>query len=331
MNFQNQIPPTNNSLIPEPVANIGNAVENSLNNISQTFKSSINDFSQQINMNLGASQQFLESNTIIAKFAFLILVVIVFIFLINLGIMLLSKWHEPTENPYLIDGLINGSYSTVIRQNPNDTKSILVKRSNNQETGLEFTWSVWLYINEIDTSALNSAKFFHIFNKGNNEYDTTTGKATINNCPGLYLKPDTTNNTAKLHLVLNTTSSTPGTVGEETIDITDIPIKKWINVIIRCKNTIIDVYVNGVIAQRTNLSGAPVQNFNDVYVCHNNGFDGFLSNLLYYSKAIDIFNINKINSQGPSLETPTTPAAEYNKLPKNYKYLSNNWYSTKMN
>lgn len=326
MNFQNQLPPTNNSRIPESVLNIGNTVDN----VVQTFKSSINDFSQQVNMNLGASQLFLESNTIIAKFAFLILVIIVLLFLINLGIMLLSKWHEPPENPYLIDGLINASYATVIHQDPNETKSILVKRSNNKETGLEFTWSTWLYINEFDTSQPN--KFFHIFNKGNNEYDTSTGKATINNCPGLYLKQDTTNNnnTATLHLVLDTTSSTPGRVGEETIDITDIPIKKWINVIIRCKNTIIDIYVNGAIAQRTNLSGAPVQNFNDIYVCHNDGFNGFLSNLLYYSSAIDIFTINKINSAGPSLDAPTTTQTNYTKLPKDYKYISNNWYSTKM-
>ena len=331
MNIPNQPSPNQNIQFPQSVAETGSVIGNTLNSLTDTIKSTIGDFSQPADGNAGAGQPFLQSNTIIAKFAFLILIIIVFIFVLNLGISLLSKWFEPSENPYLINGRIAGNNAMVIKQDPNDEDSILVKRSNNQNTGLEFTWSSWIYIKELPSD--NS--YHHIFNKGNKEFipgsdiNIGSGIASINNCPGLYLTKSTDNDshTATLHLVVNTSGTTSGSVGEETMNITDIPIKNWINVIIRCKNTMIDVYINGTIADRLNLSGAPIQNFNDVNVCQNGGFNGSLSALLYYSKAIDIFKINKIVSDGPLLDAPSTDTDD---LPKSFGFLSNKWYSNKM-
>ncbi len=90
----------------------------------------------------------------------------------------------------------------------------------------------------------------------------------------------------------------------------------------------LDVYINGTIADRLNLSGAPIQNFNNVNVCQNNGFSGSLSALLYYSKAIDIFRINQIVNAGPILNAPSS--AGFTKLPSSFGFLSNKWYSNKM-
>lgn len=323
MNFQNQPQPTDN------FSGSGISLQNAYNGVSQSLKSSINEFSQQTEINLGASQMFLESNTIIAKFAFLILIIIVFLFLLNLGISLLSRFFAPVENPYLIYGKISGNQSTIITQDPNDSNSILTKRSNNESSGLEFTWSTWININLLN----NDTDFHHIFNKGNNDFYPTgsangkSGLATVNNCPGLYLKKDA-DDTASLRVILNTSGTTAGSVGDEFIDITDIPIKKWVNVIIRCKNTMIDVYINGTIAERLMLTGAPIQNFNNVNVCHNNGFNGYLSNLLYYSSAIDILQINQIIRTGPSLDAASIN--DSTALLPNYGFLSNTWYSNKM-
>jgi hypothetical protein len=329
MNFPNQSQPSSNQNIqfPDNITDVGASIQNTYNDVTQSIKSSMNEFSQSTEINVGASQMFLDSNTIIAKFAFLILIIIVFLFILNLGISLLSRWFAPSANPYLIKGMISGNQSTTITQDPNDSNSILVKRSNNQSTGLEFTWSSWINIQELE----NDSSFHHIFNKGNNTFYNDgnllhDGIATINNCPGLYLKKSN-NSTATLRVIVNTSGTSPGSVGEEHVDITDIPIKKWVNVIIRCQNTMIDVYINGTITERLNLNGAPIQNFNNVNVCHNKGFNGKLSNLLYYSSAIDIFKINQIISAGPSL---TAADADDTKLLPNYNFLSNMWYSNKM-
>ena len=42
-----------------------------------------------------------------AKLAFVILIVIVFIFLLSLGIMALDYFLSPSDNPYLVNNLID--------------------------------------------------------------------------------------------------------------------------------------------------------------------------------------------------------------------------------
>ena len=65
------------------------------------------------------------------------------------------------------------------------------------------------------------------------------------------------------------------------IEVPNIPINKWVNVIIRCHTTTLDVYINGTLARSIELSGVPKQNYGDVYVAMNGGFDGYISNLWY--------------------------------------------------
>jgi hypothetical protein len=81
------------------------------------------------------------------------------------------------------------------------------------------------------------------------------GMIQPNNAPGLYIAP----NTNALVIVMNTYN----VINEETL-IPDIPLNKWINVIIRCQNTTLDVYINGIISRSIHLLGVPKQNYGDV-------------------------------------------------------------------
>jgi predicted nucleotide-binding protein (sugar kinase/HSP70/actin superfamily) len=79
--------------------------------------------------------------------------------------------------------------------------------------------------------------------------------------------------------------------------------------------------VNGVITKRLTFTNIPLQNYDDIYVCGNGGFNGKLSSLRYWSYALNVFEINKVVSQGPNLS--------YN--PGNnfvQNYLSTNWYTS---
>jgi hypothetical protein len=67
------------------------------------------------------------------------------------------------------------------------------------------------------------------------------------------------------------------------LDVTNIPLKKWFHLAIRIQNTVMDVYINGVITARKVLAEVPKQNYNNVNVGYNSGFSGQLSNLCYYS------------------------------------------------
>jgi len=94
---------------------------------------------------------------------------------------------------------------------------------------------------------------------------------------------------------------------------------------IRIKNNIMDIYINGNVAQRYMFTGVPKQNYNDVLVGKNGGFNGSLSNLLYYDRALTIYEINNIILAGPN----TTELAENIPISNGryYGYLSRSWYS----
>jgi hypothetical protein len=146
----------------------------------------------------------------------------------------------------------------------------------------------------------------------------------VNNGPGLYLKKET-NGSCTAHIVMNTASTNPTsdvTTITEYMDVQNIPIKDvWVNIMIRLQNKIMDIYVNGVITKRLVFNNVPIQNYDDVWVCQNGGFNGKLSNLRYFNHALNVFEINSIVSSGPNLYEMTGPHFVQN-------YLSNSWYST---
>jgi hypothetical protein len=124
---------------------------------------------------------------------------------------------------------------------------------------------------------------------------------------------------------MNTVSNSEA---NEVIEIDNIPIKKWVNVIIRLKNTILDVYINGTISGRLVLQNVPKQNYNNVYACQNGGFTGKLADLRYFARALSIFEINSVVSSGPNTTTSKLDISTVSK--GTYSYLSNLWYASKI-
>lgn len=312
----NMAPPVAQPIVlPQAVQTSLDNTGNFVNGIKSSLTNTFDDFSKQTEVASGATTEYLSSNTAIAKFAFLILVLIIFVFLIGLGISLISYFTSPRSNPYLISGMIDGASGIVISQDPKKQNNVPILRSNNQTTGMEFTWSVWLYLSDIGN---DSHKYQHIFNKGDNSFDPNTNLSLVNNAPGLYLGPANNN----LHFVMDTNV---GTDNNTAIDISNIPIKKWVHVAIRMENTVFDVYINGTMSGRLIMQNVPKQNYNDVNICQNGGFSGKLSDLRYFDHALNVFDINSIVAWGPNTKTSTV-ATDSNKALGNYTYLSNLWY-----
>jgi hypothetical protein len=255
------------------------------------------------------TKEFLDSNSLVAKFAFLLLVLFGFVILLRLGISLLSYLFKPDESPHLIDGMVDATQQIIFPQDPSSNGAVTIYRSVNATDGLEFTWSTWIFISNLQT---NAGIYKHIFSKGNSTL-TKNGMIHPNNAPGLYIAP----NTNDVVVVMNTYN-----VINEEIVIPDIPINKWVNIIIRCQNTTLDVYVNGTIARSINLIGVPKQNYGDVYVAMNGGFDGYISNLWYYNYALGTAAIQNIVNKGPN----TTMIGNTGINDKSYNYLSLRWF-----
>jgi len=252
---------------------------------------------------------FLEESDPFSKFLFLIFLLIGFIILINISMSVLALFIN-NNSPYLVKGMIPGNISYVIQQDPSITGAIPVERSDNKD-GIEFTWSVWLNITDIGDK---SNQYQHIFHKGEQNINSDTGLNFPNNSPGLYIAP----NTNELVVIMNTFT----TINEE-IKIPNFPMNKWVNVIIRCMNNTLDVYVNGTLAKRHVLSSVPKQNYGNVYVASNGGFSGNLSNLQYFKYAVQPGEILSITNKGPDL-TVNSKSTALNSMPP---YLALQWYT----
>lgn len=255
-----------------------------------------------------STKEFFESNSLVAKFAFLIMIVFIFVLLLRLGINFLAWLFSPSKSQTLVRGTINANQSINIPQDPSSNGAITLYRSDNQNDGIEFTWSVWIYVEDLKPLG----KFKHIFYKGN-DYLLQNGMNYPNNAPGLYLAPDTNS----LIVIMNTFN-----VINEEITIPDIPMNKWLNVIIRCKNTTLDVYINGTITRSVQLHGVPKQNYGDVNVAMNGGFDGYIADLKYYAYALGTTEIAELASKGPN----TFISSSTNLNNKASDYLSIRWY-----
>lgn len=273
--------------------------------------SSIDQFSSD--RYLSGPKNFLESNSIVAKFAFLLLILIIFVVLLRLGASLLTWIFSASPNPILIDGMVNAKQMMRISQNPSVNGSIPIIRSTDQSDGLVFTWSVYIYIDDLQ---YRNNEYKHIFHKGNDDINVTKvpiGMNHPNNAPGLYIAPKTND----LIVVMNTFDS----INQEVV-IPDIPLNKWVNVIIRVdEQHTLDVYINGRLARRHILNGVPKQNYGDVFVSMNGGFSGYTSSLRYFAEAIGTSQIQSIVDAGPNMKmagntmTDSTPS-----------YLSLRWF-----
>ena len=255
---------------------------------------------------------FMNSDSLVAKIAFLLLVIIGFVIILRFGIQIMSWSYNSLKSPKLFNGMIDAKQMMIIPQDPSNKDSKTILKSVNQPGGIEFTWSVWMLI---DNMQYNAGQYKHIFHKGNNDI-ATNGLNFPNNGPGLYIAP----NTNELVVIMNTFD----TINEE-ITISDIPINKWINIIIRCRNTTIDTYVNGVVTKSVKLVGVPKQNYGDVYLSLNGGFSGNTSNLSYYDYALSTSDIRDIMEDGPNTKM-VSPTGKNPTSKDNLDYLSLRWY-----
>ena len=264
------------------------------------------------NKYVSGTREFLESNSIVAKFAFLILVLIAFVVLLRLGTWIINTLMSYGNDPLLIDGMVDARQMVVIPQDPNVKGSKPILRSNNQRQGLEFSWMCWLYIDDLE---YKKGQFKHVFHKGSdkiNHEGDLVGMSGPNNAPGLYIAPDTN----ELVIVMNTFDSI-----NEKISIDDIPMKKWVCVIIQCTGRNLDVFINGTLARRHVLNSVPKQNYGDVYVGMNGGFSGYVSTLQYFNRSLGMAKIQSLVADGPSLKMKADNIEKTKP-----KYLSSRWF-----
>ncbi len=251
----------------------------------------------------------IETDTPLQKFIVIILALIVFAIGMMIGMNLLSLFLGPSGSPYLIKGLVPGNVPLIIKQDPNVDGSITIERSDNKNYGIEFSWSIWLNISDLG----KTSQYQHVFHKGDNNIQQD-GLNFPNNAPGLYIAPDTN----ELVVIMNTFA----TINEE-IKIQNVPLNKWVHVLIRVEDNKLDVYINGSLTKRHILGSVAKQNYGNVYIALNGGFNGYISDLRYYNYSLQTGDITSIVNSGPSLTVNKQTSISSSVAPP---YLSLKWY-----
>jgi hypothetical protein len=288
-------------------------------------------------------REFMESNSLVAKFAFILMVFIVFSVAVKVAIIGLSYLLLPTMSPYVLDGTANTEDLAInVSQDPAQKDSVFIARSMNEDGGLEYTWSVWFLVKQVP---LEKGKYSRIFSKGGEgTKSSSNGLYYPNNAPGMYIRfsdditatnPDRTDKGTNISLlaVVDVSGKLDSSDKKENLHekliATDIPMKNWVNAVIRVTNNVIDLYINGRLAQRRKTAGIPLQNYGKVNIGEDKAkdrFSGYISTIQYFNYSIGANKIKSIVDEGPKLKMITSAGGDTSATKNVGSYLSNHWY-----
>ncbi len=285
-----------------------------------------------------ATEEFAEKNSFIAKVIFIVFVFILFGLFFRLGVYILSLFYTPSKNPIVIQGMRSTLTKKEYTVNPTQLKPKPILRSINENQGMEFTWSTWIWINSQDTSTGNDSapKVFFTKGKPDSNYSLDSGysskiqKEFIMNSPGLYLYngEDSRENVLSVVVSFFQDSNVEASwMPYDIITIDNVPMKKWVNVIIRVQGRIVDIYINGTLTKRKTYEKVVKQNYGNIHVGDSlNGADAYISSLRYFNHAIRNNTIQEIIYNGPNLKMEGDEMT-HTKPP----YLAMKWYLDDLN
>lgn len=250
--------------------------------------------------------KFMEGN-IVVQLGVVIALSLVVIFIIHTFFMILKRLDNFRKgSPILIKTIKDAKQRKVIKQNGPKSKGYigtLLRRSRNENGGIEFTYRLWFYI---DDWTYKYGSWKHMFHKGN--YDSWPNRA-----PGVWLHP--TKNIMRVYM------NTYNKIAEH-VDVPNIPIKKWVHLAIICKSRNLNIYINGQLRTKLKLQSLPKQNYGDLFINAFGGFSGYMSKMVYHDFALPVVKLRKEIPEGPS----TAPCPGTDITPP---YLATNWWQLK--
>ena len=250
-------------------------------NLKKTItESDSSNSSNSSNNKIKSLRDLFKNKTFRQIMTILVVSIVTFLIMYFLRKFLLNELNSAKYYPYLIEGTKSGKSSLVISQNPADDGAVPLYRSDNQD-GAEFTYSFWMLIESME---YNFGKWKHVFHKGNKT-------SFPNRAPGVWILPESND----LRVYMNTYNDPL-----EYVDIENVPVNKWYHVAIVLNHKFLDIYFNGKLKSRKELENLPRQNYGEFWSGLYGGFEGYLSKVRYFNKALDYKQIESIVKQGPS-------------------------------
>jgi hypothetical protein len=143
----------------------------------------------------------------------------------------------------------SGSLAFTAVQNPASPIAQTIYTSDNQRSGVEFSYAMFCYIQSA-TFSRGEAVLYHILHKGYSKPYPLMG-------PGIFVW----GNSNTLRVYMNSYQSWTNYT-----DIENIPVEKWFHLVVSCKGNQLLVYINGNLKTKMALAGntPPYQNYGDV-------------------------------------------------------------------
>ena len=145
--------------------------------------------------------------------------------------------------------------------------------------GLNFAQSFWIYVKDWNYRFMNE-KF--ILNKGG--FLIYLGAKNNN----LYIEIPVLNNTKPERIVYE-----------------NLPIQKWVNIVVLLENRYLDIWLNGKLYHSRHLENVPdLKPKSDIIYLSNGGFSGYISRIYHYKNNLTKKNIKDIFHSGPINKNP---------------------------
>lgn len=208
--------------------------------------------------------------------------VVITIVIVVLVLMLLRYLFT---DPSTLQTMQDGKTSTTISASSLATNGANVPSSN-------FSYSIWFYINNWNYRYGEQKVIF-----GRMGTPSATGSGSIQGvngldpCPAVVLGAVENNVSVSLGCYpgANQTPTTPGgkTV-VHTCSVANVPIQKWVNLIVSVYGRSMDLYIDGKLVRTCLLPGvASVNNASNIYVTPMGGFDGWTSKFQYFPNSMN--------------------------------------------
>ena len=193
-------------------------------------------------------------------------------------------------DPYTLTGTLDASVQTIIAPSSLATNGSSVPQTN-------FAYSIWFFVNDWNVQFGRPKVLFANMLPQNSSVSDPTSIPQIggqNPCPTVVLGAYTNDLTIYVTSFPNNNSGT-STAVLNTFNVSNIPIQKWVNLIVSVYGTTLDAYIDGKLVSTFILNGiAKVNSGNSVFLTPLGGFNGFTARFQYFPNPLnpqDAWNI----------------------------------------
>lgn len=199
-------------------------------------------------------------------------------------------------DPYTLQDIKNGKDATTI------SSSSLAK--NGEAEASNFAYSIWFYINDWNYRYGEKKLILgRMSGQSESEQGSIEGVSGINPCPAIVLGEVENNVAVSLACYPSSgpTATDPNKSIIHTCMVANIPIQKWVNLVVSVYGRSMDIYIDGKLVRTCLLPGtARVNNAADLHITPNGGFAGWTSKIQYYPHALNPQEIWNIYTSGYS-------------------------------